>query len=218
MGGFLAGLRKSIPRAGIRQTVVTTIVPRQSKQTWIEVPVAEAQTTRALTVKELLAKQAVKEIPGGPMLETPPSTALRSPMVREGSTMEAEGQEPITMDKEVQKEPVVPSSGMAADIPVIPADLEHQVGTTEATVVQETDAPMMEKEKSMDPTPMETRTVETQRRNYVMIDTRILDQWERLKVTDRSQAEPMQGAMHPKPALGPAEIPGLVEVELEQTA
>ena len=46
MGGFLAGLRKSIPRAGTRQAVVTTPVPRWSKQTWIPVPVAEAQTTK----------------------------------------------------------------------------------------------------------------------------------------------------------------------------
>ena len=140
------------------------------------VPVSEAQMTRPLTVKELLAKQAVKEIPGGPMLETRPLTALRSPEVREGSTMETEGQEPITMDKEAQKEPTVPSSRMAASEPVAPANLEHQVGTTEVAVVPETDAPTTEREKSTDQPPIETRTVETQRGNYVTIDTRILDQ------------------------------------------
>ena len=152
------------------------------------------------------------------MLETPPPTALRSPMAREVSTMETEGQEPISMDKEAQKEPTVPSSRTVVDEPVIPANLEHQVGTTGVTVVPETDAPMMKKEKSMKPPPIETRTVETQRGNYVTIDTRILDQWGRLEVADRSPAKPTQGATQPKPALGPAEIPGLVEVELVQMA
>ena len=122
------------------------------------------------------------------------------------------------MDKEAQKEPMVPSSRMAAGEPVTPANLERQVGTTEVTVIPETDAPMMEREKSTDPPPIETRTVETQRGNYVTIDTRILDQWGRLEVTDQSPAEPTQGATQPKPASGLAEIPGLVEVELEQTA
>ena len=103
----------------------------------------------------------MKEIPGEPTLETPQPTALRSPMVREVSTMETEGQEPTTMDKEVQKEPMVPSSGMAADEPVIPTNLERQVGTTEVTVVPETDTPMMEREKSAELPPIETRTVET---------------------------------------------------------
>ena len=51
-----------------------------------------------------------------------------------------------------------------------------------------------------------------------MIDTRILDQLGRLEVVDRSPAEPTQGAMQPKPALGLAEIPGLVEVELVRMA
>ena len=59
------------------------------------------------------------------------------------------------------------------------------------TVAPETDALMMEKEKSMELPPIETRTVETQRGNYVMIDTRILDQWGRLEVTDQSPAKPM---------------------------
>ena len=127
------------------------------------------------------------------MLETPPPTALRSPMAREGSAMETEGQEPITMDKEAQKEPMVPSSKTAADDPVIPTNLEHQVWTTEVNVVPETDALTTEKEKSTDLPPIETRTVETQRGNYVTIDTRILDQWGRLEVADRSPAEPMQG-------------------------
>ena len=152
------------------------------------------------------------------MLEIPPLTALRSPMAREGSTMETEGQEPITMDKEAQKEPTVPSSRTAAGDTVTPTNLECQVRTTEVTVVPEMDAPTTEREKSTDPPPIETRTVETQRGNYVTIDTRILDQWGRLEVTDQSPAKPMQGATQPKPALGSAEIPGLVEVELVQMA
>ena len=189
-------------------------VPRQSKQTWILVPVAEAQMTRPPIVKELLAKQAVKEIPGGLMLETPQPTALRSPMAREISTMETEGQEPTTMDKEAQKEPMVPSSRMAANEPVIPANLERQVGTTGVTVVPEMDAPMMEKKKSTEPPSIETWTVETQGGNYATIDTRILDQFGRLEVADQSPAKPTQGGTQPKLTLGPAEIPGLVEVEL----
>ena len=47
MGGFLAGLRKSIPRAGTQQAVVTTPVLRWSKQTWILVPVAESSNDKA---------------------------------------------------------------------------------------------------------------------------------------------------------------------------
>ena len=152
------------------------------------------------------------------MLETPPPTALRSPTAREGSTMETEGQEPITMDKELQKEPTVPSRRTEAGELVNPANLECQGGTTEVTVILETDALMMEREKLMDPSLLETRTVETQRGNYMTVDTRILDQWGRLEVMDQSPAEPVQGATQPKPALGLAEIPGLVEVELVQTA
>ena len=56
MRGFLAGLRKSIPQAGTRQAVVTTPVPRRSKQTWILVPVAEAQTTRPPTVRGVIGQ------------------------------------------------------------------------------------------------------------------------------------------------------------------
>ena len=59
----------------------------------------------------------------------------------------------------------MPSSRMVADEPIIPANLEHQVGTTGETVVPETDALMMEKEKSTEPPPIKTRTVETQRGN-----------------------------------------------------
>ena len=120
------------------------------------------------------------------------------------------------MDKEVQKEPMVPSSRTAADEPVIPTNLECQVGTTVVTVVLEMVTPMTEKEKSTEPPPLETRTVETQGGNYATIDTRILDQLGRLEMVDQSPAEPTQGATQPKPALGLAEIPGLVEVELVQ--
>ena len=218
MGGFLAGLRKSIPRAGTRQAVVTTPVPRQSKQTWILVPVAEAWTTRPPTVREILTRQAVKEIPEGSLLEAPQPTALRSPPVREVSTMETGGQEPTAMDVEAQKESMVPSSGMATDEPVIPTDLEHQVRTTEVTVAQERVTLVTEEEEPMGLPPIETRTIETQWGNYAMIDMRILDQLGRLEVADQGPTGTVQGAMQPRPALGPAEIPGMMEVELVQMA
>ena len=184
MGGFLAGLRKSIPWAGIRQAVVTTPVQRRSKQTWIPVPVAEAQTTRPPTVRELLARQAAKEIPKGSLLGAPQRTALRSPLAREVSTTETGGQEPTTMDAEVQKEPTVPSSGTVMDEPMIPIDLECQVRTMEVTVAQETVAPVTEEEEPMGPPPIETRTIETQWGSYATIDMRILDQLGRSEVVD----------------------------------
>ena len=214
----MARLRKSIPQAGTQQAVVTTPVLRQSKQTWIPVPVAEARMTRSPTVRELLARQAVKEIPGGSLLEVPQPTALRSPPVREVPPMETGGQEPIAMDMEMQKEPMVPSSRMVTDEPVIPTDLECQVRTMEVTVVQETVVPVMEEEEPTGPPPIETRTIETQRGNYAMIDMRIPDQLGRLEVADQGLTKLVQGATQPKPALGPAEIPCLMEVELVQMA
>ena len=197
---------------------MTTPVLRQFKQTWISVPVAEAWTTRPPTVRELLARQAAKEIPRGSLLEAPQPTALRSPPAREVSPMETGGQEPIAMDAEAQKEPMVPSSGTATDEPVIPTNLECQVRTMEVTVVQETVALVMEEEEPMGLPPIETRTIETQRGNYATINMRILDQLGRLEVADQGLTELMQGAMQPKPALGPAEIPSMMEVEPVQTA
>ena len=197
---------------------MTTPVLRQSKQTWIPVPVAEAPMTRPLTVRELLARQAVKEIPRGSLLEAPQPTALRSPLVREVSTTETGGQEPTAMDAEAQKEPTVPSSRMAMDEPVIPIDLEHQVRTMEVTVVQETVAPVMEEEEPVGLPPIETRTIETQWGNYAMIDTRLLDQLGRSEVVDQGPTELVQGATQPRPALGLAEIQGMMEVELVQMA
>ena len=47
---------------------------------------------------------------------------------------------------------------------------------------------------------------------------RVLDQLGRLEVTEQGPTELIQGASQPKPALGPAEIPSMVEVELVQTA
>ena len=179
---------------------------------------AKAWTTRPPTIRELLARQAVKEIPRGSLLEAPQPTALRSPPAREVSPMEAGGQEPIAMDAEVPKERTVPSSGTATDEPVIPTDLECQVRTTEVTVAQETVAPVMEEEEPTGPPPIETRTIETQRGNYATIDTRILDQLGRLEVADQGPMELVQGVTQPKPALGPAEIPGMMEVELVQRA
>ena len=113
---------------------------------------------------------------------------------------------------------MVPSSRMVTDKPMIPTDLECQVRTTEVTVAQEMVALVMEEEEPTGPPPIETRTIETQRGNYAMIDTRILDQLGRLEVADQGPTELVQGAMQPKPALRPAEIPGLMEVELVQTA
>ena len=54
--------------------------------------------------------------------------------------------------------------------------------------------------------------------NYATIDMRILDQLGRLEVADQGPTELVQGATQPRPALGPAEIPGMMEVQLVQTA
>ena len=132
--------------------------------------------------------------------------------------METGGQEPTAMDVEAQKEPMVPSSGTAADEPVIPTDLECQVGTMEVTVTQETVTPVMEEDEPTGPPPIETKTIETQGGNYAAIDTRILDQLGRLEVVNQGPTKPVQGATQPKPALGLAEIPSMMEVELVQTA
>ena len=197
---------------------MTTPVPRQSKQTWIPVPVAEAQTTRPPTVSELLARQATKEIPKGSLLEALQPTALRSPPARKVSTTETGGQEPTAMDAEAQKEPAVSSSRMAMDEPMIPIDLECQVRTTEVTFAQETVAPVTEEEEPVGPPSIEARTVKTQWGNYATINMRILDQLGRSEVADQGPTELVQGATQPRPALGPAEIPGMMEVELVQTA
>ena len=85
---------------------------------------AEAQTTKPPTVRELLARQAVRETPKEPTPEVPQPTALRSPPAREVSAMETGEQEPIAMDVEMQEELTVPSSGAMTDEPVIPTDLE----------------------------------------------------------------------------------------------
>ena len=88
----------------------------------------------------------------------------------------------------------------------------------EVTVTQETVTPVTEEEEPVGPPSIDTRTVETQRRNYAMINTRVLDQLGRLEVTDQGLTKFIQGASQPKLALGPAEIPHMVEVELVQTA
>ena len=174
--------------------------------------------TRPPTVREILARQAAKEIPEVSLLEVPQPTALRSPPAREVSTMETRGQEPTAMDAEAQKESTVPSSRMVTDEPVIPTDLECQVRTTEVTVVQETVAPVTEEEEPMGPPPIETRTIETQLGDYATINTRILDQLGRSEVADQGLSEPVQGATQPRPAFEPAKIPGMMEVELVQMA
>ena len=218
MGGFLARLRKSIPWAGARQVLVATPVPRQPKQSWVPVPMAEAQMTKPPTVRELLARQAAGETPKEPTPEAPQPTALRSPPAREVSAMETGEQEPIAMDVEMQEELTVPSSGVKTDEPVIPTDLECQVKTTEVTVTQEMVTPVMEEKEPVGPPSIETRAVETQRGNYATIDMRVLDQLGRLEVTAQGPTELVRGASQPKPALGLAEIPGMVEVELVQMA
>ena len=111
---------------------------------------------------------------------------------------------------------MVPSSGVATDEPVISTDLEHQVQITEVAATQETVTPVTEEEEPVGPPPIETRTVETQRENYATIDMRVLDQLGRLEVTAQGLTEPIQGASQPRPALGLAEIPSMVEMELVQ--
>ena len=198
--------------------LVAAPVPRQPKQSWVPVPVAEAQMTKPPTVRELLARQAAGETPKEPTPEAPQPTALRSPPAREVSAMETGEQEPIAMDAEMQEEPTVPSSGAATDEPVIPTDMECQVETTEVTVTQETVFLVTEEEEPVGLPSIETKTVKTQRGNYAMIYTRVLDQLGRLEVTEQGPTELIWGASQPKPALGLAEIPSMVEVELVQTA
>ena len=84
--------------------------------------------------------------------------------------------------------------------------------------MQETVTPVMEEEEPTGPPPIEIRTVKTQGGDYATIDTRILDQLGRLEVADQGLTELVQGATQPKPALGSAEIPSMMEVELVQTA
>ena len=98
------------------------------------------------------------------------------------------------------------------DEPVIPTDLECQVETMEMVT------PVTEEEEPVGPPSIETRTVKTQRGNYATINMRVLDQLGRLEVTEQGPTKLVQGASQPKPALGPAEIPSLVEVELVQMA
>ena len=214
--GFLAGLRNSIPGARTQQVVVATPFPNWPKQSWIPVPVAEAQMTKPPTVRELLARQAVRGTPKGPTPEASQPIALRSPLAREVSTMETGEQAALPMDTKMLEELMVPLSGAGTIEPMIPTDLEHQVKTMEEAVMQETVTPVTEEEEPMRLPSIETRTVETQRGNYMMIDTRILDQLGRMEVTAQGPAELVWVASQPKPALGPAEIPGMMEFELVQ--
>ena len=192
--------------------LVATPVLRWPKQSWIPVPMAEVQTTKPPTVRELLARQAAGETPKEPTPEAPQPTALRSPPAREVSAMETGEQESIAMDMEMQEELTVPSSGAMTDEPMIPTDLERQVETMEMVTL------VTEEEEPVGPPSIETRTVETQRGNYATINTRVLDQLGRLEVTEQGSTELVQGASQPKPALGLAEIPSMVEVELVQMA
>ena len=116
------------------------------------------------------------------------------------------------MNVEMQEEPTVPSSGVATDEPMIPTNLEHQVETTEEAATQETVTMVTKEVEPMRPSSIETRTIETQRGNYMTIDMRILDQLGRMEVTAQGPAKSIQVASQPKPALGPAEVPSMVEV------
>ena len=98
------------------------------------------------------------------------------------------------MEVEMEEELTVPSGGAATNEPMIPTNLECQVETMEVTVTQETVTPVMEEEEPVGPPSIETRTVETQRRNYAMINTRVLDQLGRLEVKDQGLTEFIQGA------------------------
>ena len=144
---------------------------------------AEVQTTKPPTVRELLARQAARETPKEPTPEAPQPTALRSPPAREVSTMETGEQEPIAMDAEMQEELTVPSSGAMTAEPVIPTDSERQVQTTEMVTL------VMEEEEPVGPPSIETRTVKTQRGNYATINMRVLDQLGRLEVTEQGPTE-----------------------------
>ena len=112
----------------------------------------------------------------------------------------------------------MPSSGAATNEPVIPTNLECQVETMEVTVIQEMVTPVTEEEEPVGPPSIETRTVKTQRGNYTTIDMRVLDQLGWLEVTAQGLTELIRMASQPKPALGPAEIPGMVVMELVQMA
>ena len=132
--------------------------------------------------------------------------------------METGEQEPIPMDAEMQEEPTMPFSEAATDEPVIPTDLECQVKTMEEAATQEMVIQVMEEAEPMKLPSIETRTVETLRGNYMMINTRILQQLGRMEVSAQGPAKPVWVASRSKSALGPAEVPGMVEVELVQTA
>ena len=147
-------------------------VLRWPKQSWVPVPMAEAQTTKPPTVRELLARQAAGETPKEPTPEVPQPTALRSPLAREVSAMETGEQEPIAMDMEMQEELTEPSSGVTTDEPVIPTDLECQVETTEVTVRKEMVTPVTEEEEPVGPPSIETRTVKDPKGETMQQSTR----------------------------------------------
>ena len=188
---------------------------RWPKQIWIPVPVAEAQTARHPIARELLAKQVARGIPNELTSEASQPTALRSPMAREVPAMEMGEQEPIPMDMETQEEPTVPSSGATTGEPMIPTDLECQVKTTEEATTQETVTLVTKGKEPMRPPSIETRTVETQKGNYLTIDMRNLEQLGRTKVLVRGLTKPVQVAPPSEPALGPAEVPGMVDLLTE---
>ena len=112
----------------------------------------------------------------------------------------------------------MPSTGATTSEPVIPTDLERQVKTTEEAITQEMVTLVTKGKEPMRPPSIETRTVETQKGNYLTIDMRNLEQLGRTEVLVRGLTEPVQVAPQSKPALGPAEVPGMVEVEVIQTA
>ena len=198
--------------------LVATPVLRWPKQSWIPVPMAEAQLTKPPTVRELLARQAVGETPEEPTPEVPQPTALRSPPAREVSTMETGEQEPFAMDVETQEELTVPSSGAATDEPVIPTNLEQPSHDHGGNCYTEDGHPGDEGRRASEAAFHRNQDCQDPKGNYATIDTRVLDQLGRLEVTEQGLTKLVQGASQPKPALGLAEISGMVEVELVQTA
>ena len=218
LGNFLTKLQGSIPQGRAQPAIVATPLPRWPKQTWIPVPVAEVKTTRSPTVRELLARQTVGETPKEPTPEVSQNTALKSPLARKVFAMESGEQGSIPMETETQEEPIVPSSGMATNEPVIPTNLEHQIETMDEAATQEMVTLVTEETEPMGPPSIETRTIKTQRGNYVTIDTRVLEELGRMEVSAQGPTKLIQVASQPKPASGPAEVPSLVEVELVQTA
>ena len=87
------------------------------------------------------------------------------------------------MAAETQGEPIVLLSGAAANEPIILTDLECQVKATEGAATQEMVTLVMKDTEPMGPPPIETRTIETQRGNYMTINMRVLEELGRVEAS-----------------------------------